>query len=94
MSKYNITKYSYDRAKELGVKIAPSTNKKKKIDVFDWNENYICSIGAKGYSDYPTFLSTCGRECAEEHRNLYWARHHKDINKLGTAGYYAGRILW
>jgi hypothetical protein len=94
MSKYNITKYSYDKAKELGVKIQPSEKKGKKIDVFDWNENYICSIGAKGYSDYPTFLSTCGRECADEHRRLYWIRHRKDANKLGSAGYYAANILW
>ena len=31
---YEIQPYSYARAKDLGVKIYPSTNKKKKIDVY------------------------------------------------------------
>lgn len=31
---YQITSYSQEQAKRLGVSIKPSTNKKKKIDVF------------------------------------------------------------
>ena len=34
MSKYIITNYSKKRAKDLGVQIKSSENKKKKIDVF------------------------------------------------------------
>ena len=34
MSKYKTTKYSYDVAKKYGLVIKPSTNVKKKIDVF------------------------------------------------------------
>ena len=37
---YEISKYSFDQAKKLGVKIKPSTRKGKKIDVFDWNNEY------------------------------------------------------
>jgi len=55
---YEITDYSYQRAKDLGVKIRPSTKKGKKVDVLDWNNQYITSIGALGYSDYPTYLKT------------------------------------
>ncbi len=32
---YNITKYSFAKAKELGVTIKPASNPLKKIDVFD-----------------------------------------------------------
>ena len=31
---YVITKYSFDKAKRLGVEIVPSTVKNKKIDVY------------------------------------------------------------
>ena len=42
---YKITNYSYNQAKKLNVEIKPSTNKKKKIDVFKDNKK-IASIGA------------------------------------------------
>jgi len=48
---YKISKYSYIVAKKLGVKIVPSQNAKKKIDVLDYYGNYICSIGAYGMND-------------------------------------------
>ena len=40
MSQYQIKQYSRDRAKKLNVKIKPSANPKKKIDIFDKND--IC----------------------------------------------------
>jgi hypothetical protein len=91
---YDIKPYSYKQAKRLGVKIAPSTNPKKKIDVFDWNNQFILSIGAKGYGDYPTYTAEKGKEYADERRRLYKIRHNKDRNKEGSAGYYADQILW
>ena len=48
MSKYKITKYSYDIAKKYGLVIKPSTNVKKKIDVFR-NDIKIAQVGAIGY---------------------------------------------
>lgn len=92
--KYDIKPYSYTQAKRLGVKIKPSTNPKKKIDVYDYNNQYILSIGAKGYKDYPTYISEKGKEYADERRRLYKNRHNKDRNILGSAGYYADQILW
>lgn len=91
---YKITPYSYQQARKLGVKIAPSKNPKKKIDVFDWNNQYILSIGAKGYKDYPTYLEEKGKDYADNRRRLYKIRHNKDRQVLGSAGYYSDRILW
>jgi len=88
---YKITDYSYSQAKKLNVQIKPSTNKKKKIDVFK-NDKKIASIGAIGYNDYPTFIDKKGLSYANERRRLYKKRHHKDIDK--TNGFYANKILW
>ena len=91
---YDITKYSYNKAKELGVKIKPSTKKNKKIDVFDYHNNFITSVGAIGYKDYPNYVLDKGKKYADERRRLYRIRHDKDSKVLGSAGYYANKILW
>ena len=93
MSSYKITKYTKDRAKELGVKIRVSSNPNKKIDVFDKNGKKICSIGAINYSDYPTMAKT-DYWSAHERRRLYHIRHAKDIAVVNSCGYYAGNLLW
>ena len=41
---YPITKYSFDRAKKLGVTIKPSTLKNKKIDIYKDGKK-IASVG-------------------------------------------------
>jgi hypothetical protein len=89
---YQILPYSYEKAKQLGVQIRPSTNAKKKIDVYQQGKK-IASIGAKGYSDYPHYLMN-QPAIAEERRKAYHKRHKKDSEKIGTPGYYASRILW
>ena len=94
MSQYQIKQYSRDRAIELNVKIKPSANPKKKIDIFDKNDNFLVSIGAVGYSDYPTYLAKGDKALADTGRKSYKARHEKDRKIIGTAGYYADRILW
>ena len=55
---YKITDYSYNQAKKLNVQIKPSTNKKKKIDVYKDNKK-IASIGGIGYYDYPWCFEQC-----------------------------------
>ena len=90
---YTIKKYSYERAKRLGVEIKPSTRKNKKIDVFK-NDKRIASVGALGYGDYPTFMETEGKQSANEHRRRYKIRHAKDRKVKGTPGYYADQVLW
>ena len=87
---YKITDYSYQKAKKLNVTIKPSTNKKKKIDVFKDNIK-IASIGAIGFLDYPNYFKK-DKNNAEVRRKLYKQRHHKDINNKN--GFYANNILW
>ena len=91
---YQIQPYTYSQALKLGVKITPSKNPLKKIDVFDFNGNYICSIGALGYNDYPTYLKTKDIAYADERRRLYKIRHQHNRHEKGSAGYYSDNLLW
>lgn len=90
---YNITEYSYNQAKKLGVDIKPSTNKLKKIDIFK-NGKKIASIGVLGMSDYPTYIKDKGLQYANIRRKLYKARHSKDRKVINSPGFYADKILW
>lgn len=91
---YKIKRYSYSKAKELGVTIKPSTVSGKKIDVFNKRGEKIASIGALGYDDYPTFILKKGKEYADMKRKAYKSRHQKDRVVRGTPGFYADKILW
>jgi len=90
---YKIKSYSFTQAKKLGVTIKPSIRAGKKIDIFDKKGNYICSIGASGYSDYPTYIQDEGKAYADERRRLYKLRHTEKKTK-GTPSYFADNILW
>jgi hypothetical protein len=90
---YSITNYTKSQAKKLGVVVKPSSVKGKKIDVFK-NGEKIASVGALGYSDYPTYMKTKGKAYADERRKLYKIRHSKDRNVKGSDGYYADKLLW
>jgi len=90
---YEITNYTKQKAKELGVEVKPSTNKNKKIDVFK-DGNKLASIGAAGYLDYPHYIQAKGKEYANERRRLYKIRHNKDRNIKGSNGYYSDKLLW
>ena len=91
---YKISSYSFAQAKKLGVIISPSKNKKYKIDVFHKDGDYITSIGAAGYSDYPTYLKTHGKEYANNRRRLYKIRHNNDRSVLHSRGRYSDHLLW
>jgi hypothetical protein len=90
---YEIKPYTVRQAKQLGVTVCPSTNPKKKVDVFD-KGNKVASIGAIGFSDYPTYLKEEGKAVAEERQRLYKIRHSKTMNKIGSPSFYASRLLW
>ena len=90
---YNITNYSKNKAKELKVKILPSTNKNKKIDVFKDGKK-IASVGNINYMDYPNYIETKGLKYANERKKLYKLRHNKDLNKPNSNGFYANKLLW
>lgn len=91
---YVIKPYTYNKAKQLNVIVKPSTNKTKKIDVYNKRGEKITSIGARGYADYPTYLAMFGKPYADKRRKLYKLRHNKDRHIKGTAGYYADKLLW
>ena len=90
---YNITKYTYDKANKLGVDIKHSTNKTKKIDVYKKGKK-VCSIGAYGMNDFPTYIQLKGLEYAKTRRRLYRIRHTRDRRVKGSCGWYADKLLW
>ena len=93
VSMYEISDYSYKQAKLLGVDIKSSSKKNKKIDVFK-NGVLIASIGAIGYSDYPSYIREKGLKYADERGRLYKLRHKKDINNKQGNGFWADKLLW
>jgi hypothetical protein len=90
---YHITKYTYKKAKKLGVSVFPSKNKTKKIDVYK-KKKKIASIGAYGMNDYPTYQIKKGYKYAKTRRRLYRIRHEKDRKIKGSNGWYADQLLW
>lgn len=91
---YIIKPYTKRKAKLLNVYVRPSTRKGKKIDIYNKNWEYITSIGAKGYNDYPTFLLYYGKRYADEKRRLYKLRHQKDRKIKYSRGWWADQLLW
>ena len=81
---YNVSEYTMEAF--------PSDSRKYKLDVYQ-DGVYLTSIGAKGYSDYRTYIQTHGQEYADRRRILYYNRHKKDIEQ-GGRGYLAWLFLW
>tara|TARA_R110002050_G_scaffold57522_4_gene129717 strand:- start:14215 stop:14508 length:294 start_codon:yes stop_codon:yes gene_type:complete len=95
---YRIKRYTQTQAKKLGVSIKPSKLKNKKIDVFKGDKK-VASIGALGMNDYPTYMELerkgkVPKGTAKERRRLYKIRHKKNRKKIGSAGYFADKLLW
>ena len=93
MPPYNITKYTLNRARKIGVTVSPSTNKTKKIDVYRKGKK-IASVGAAGMNDYPTYMKLKGNKFAKTRRRLYKMRHEKDRHERWTRGWLADVLLW
>lgn len=91
---YTIRKYTYDKARKLGVRVRPSHNRTKKIDVLNRQGKVVASVGAAGMNDYPTYMVKRGTRYANGRRKLYKQRHEKDRHQRGTPGFYADRLLW
>lgn len=90
---YRITDYTKAKAKSLGVEVKPSSNPKKKIDVFKQSKK-IATVGDINYFDYPSYIREKGLKYANERRRLYDMRHKNDMNVKGTNGFYSKRLLW
>jgi hypothetical protein len=92
---YEVLPYTLKQAKKLGVMVLPSLRPSKKIDVFDKDmTELLASVGARGYKDYPTYLKEKGKIYADKRRELYKKRHQKDREVVGSAGWYADKLLW
>ena len=94
MSNYNITNYSYDKAKKLNLIIKSSKNKNKKLDVYTINNESLNSIGDIRYNDYSLYLSTYNKQYADERRRLYHIRHQKNINVINSKQFLSANLLW
>lgn len=90
---YTILPYTKKQAKLYGVSVVLSQDKRHKIDVIK-NGYIIASIGAMGYSDYPTYKLTHGLNYAEERRRLYKIRHNLDRSVINSRGFWADVLLW
>ena len=90
---YQITNYTLKKAKKLKVRVKPSTNPTKKIDVYKKGEK-IASVGARGMNDFPTYIKKNGLQYAKTRRRLYKMRHEKDRHAKWTRGWLADQLLW
>jgi len=90
---YQITDYTKRQAKKLNVNVKPSTRKNKKLDIYK-NGDYIVSVGHSQYRDYPTYIKTHGKDYADERRRLYKIRNGKTRSVIGSASWYADKLLW
>jgi hypothetical protein len=90
---YNITSYTYQQAKKIGVTVKQSTNKTKKIDVYKKGKK-IASVGANGMNDFPTYINKKGMAFAKTRRKLYKQRHERDRHVKWSRGWLADKLLW
>ena len=90
---YTIKPRQKRAAKKIGVSIKPSTDSKKKLDVY-LDDKKISSIGDINYNDYASYIKTNGLEYADNRKRLYKIRHEKTRKVVGSKSYYADQILW
>ena len=93
MSNYVITKYTYDKAKELGLNIQISKNKLKKIDVYK-NDIFLASIGDSRYNNYPHYCLIYNKEYGDKRKLLYRNRHKLNADVKYSKQWLALNLLW
>jgi hypothetical protein len=50
--------------------------------------------GSSKYLDYFLYLRDKGKEYAEQRRRLYFLRHRKDLERIGSKGWFSWKIFW
>ena len=93
MSNYVITKYAYDKAKELGLNIQISKNKLKKIDVYK-NDIFLASIGDSRYNNYPHYCLIYNKEYGDKRKLLYRNRHKANADVKYSKQWLSLNLLW
>ena len=91
---YQITKRQYAIAKKIGIHIFPSDKEKYKIDIYDGEGMYHCSIGSSKHMDYFLYLRHKGKEYADVRKKLYDLRTKKGLLSIGSRAWFARRLLW
>lgn len=86
MANYNLTRAKAN-AKKIGLTVKPSTNPKKKLDVFNKDGKKIKSIGDPTREDF-----TKHRD--EKRRKAFKARFERYRHKKMSGAYLADKILW
>ena len=86
---YEITPYTLEKARTLGLVVVNSRRPEKKIDVYK-DGRFLGAVGQTGYKDYPTYAKERGIEFANERRRLYHLRHTKHTWNELLAKY----LLW
>ena len=93
MSNYVITKYTYDKAKELKLTVKVSKFPLKKIDVYKDNI-YLASIGDIRYNDFPHYCIIYNKKYADNRKLLYKIRHKKNADVMYSKQWLALNLLW
>ena len=93
MSNYKITKYTYEKAKELGLTVKVSKFPLKKLDVYKDNV-YLASVGDSKYNDYPTYCIAYSKEYGDRRRMLYINRHKRNADVKYSKQWLALNLLW
>jgi len=86
MLNYNL-KRARANAKKIGYTVKPSTNPRKKLDVFDKANKKINSIGSPEYADFT-------KTGDEKRRASFKARFERFRHRKGSGAYLADQILW
>ena len=94
MSDYKITKYSFDKAKELNLTIKVSKNPLKKLDVYTNNGVFLGNIGDSRYNDFPHYCIIYNKKYAETRKLLYKNRHKKNSDVKYSKQWLALNLLW
>jgi hypothetical protein len=89
---YEITPAQRKIAKDIGVHIYPSENKKYKLDVYTDEGLYFTSIGSSPHKDYFIYFRDDGKDVAQDRRRLYDLRTKK--NYVGGRAWLARKLLW
>ena len=91
---YQILPYTRAKAKKLHVIVKASNRPGKKLDVYTKSGEYITSVGAKGYFDFPTYRKIYGKAVADKRRKMYKKRHASDRAVKWSRGWWADQLLW
>jgi hypothetical protein len=97
---YKISKEQLKLAKKLGVMIYPAdANSVYKIEIYDSQGVYLTSVGDKRYNDYFIYKAAEKRKeipkgYANWRRSLYLQRHEKELEKVGSRGWYNAILNW